>query len=357
MVEQVDFLGAGEQLRLIGRGPARRDNSRLGGEIGLEAAIGAAPEGGADVAGPRRNERRQPIFVRKAEPAASAGEALIAFLGDLLIAPVVIGGAVEHADHADMHGPAVGVLRRFGAADEGVGARGHGTGAGVGDGLPGGEHIAVVDRKVDVEALALAIVPAQGDGASRREPRAVRRPDGVRAGKAHALAGPAEAREIGLRRSGRRKQADERRIGGEALPIVGEDEVVDAGAAQVDRAFEAGSLDGDARRFGQHDAAVADGGRRIGGGVLVRLRDRHLLSFDDAGGRLAGGGEIAVGNEAPAQKHDRRKDDRQDHVAVVAHLFPLTVLGHGRIPPRGGIGTGAGRLSSRRAAPHSVQWR
>src|SRR3546814_13529315 len=96
---------------------ARRDDGGLDRVIGLEAAIGAAPERGGDVGRLRRDERRQPIFVGKAEPAAGAGEALVAFLDDVLVAPVVIGGLVEDADRADLHRPAVGILGLFRAAD------------------------------------------------------------------------------------------------------------------------------------------------------------------------------------------------------------------------------------------------
>src|SRR3546814_13834302 len=85
MVEQLNFLGAGEQARLMGDRLARRDDGGLDRVIGLEAATGAAPERGGDVGRLRRDERRQPIFSGTAEPAARRGEALVGFRDDVLL--------------------------------------------------------------------------------------------------------------------------------------------------------------------------------------------------------------------------------------------------------------------------------
>ncbi len=167
-------------------------------------------------------------------------------------------------------------------------------------------------------------------------------PDGVVVGQAgHVLTGPAEAGVPGVLRARGAEQPHRRRSPVQALMIVGQRQVIDAPAAQRQRAGDGhgapglvggqgrGVLVGDDRvaqlgrahglLLGQHDrrglavgahGALAGGRRRRGGGDL-------LLLFQPLLGRRVDD-EILVGHQ------DRRGDDPEDDQIAVR------LVGHGR---------------------------
>src|SRR4051812_38436740 len=87
-----------------------------------------------------------------------------------------------------------------------------------------------------VPAGAWAVVPAQRHRRLRGQSIAVRRPDRIGPREIDVLPGPAEAGEIGIGRTGRGEEAHRRRVGGDALAVKGQDEIVEAGAFEIDRA-------------------------------------------------------------------------------------------------------------------------
>ena len=106
----------------------------------------------------------------------------------------------------------------------------------------------------------------------------------------------------------------ERGIGESRYARIEDGEIVEARTLQADRAFEARRVDLDARRFGQHDAAVADRG---GARNACRHRRGRTLGRPFNLGR--GFGEITTRNGAPPQQHQGAEHDRHHHVAIVVH--------------------------------------
>src|SRR3546814_15970003 len=65
--------------------------------------------------------------------------------------------------------------------------------AGIGDLLRDSEHIVLVDSQLDLENLALSIIPAQRHRRLRRQLIAAGGPDGIAIGCFHPIAVPSEA--------------------------------------------------------------------------------------------------------------------------------------------------------------------
>ena len=118
----------------------------------------------------------------------------------------------------------------------------------VGNALLDGEHVAVVDRDLDLVAGAVWRLRAERDGMPRRQLLAVGGPDRVQRRPLSALRGPAELGEVGARRAERRQEPNRRRILVDRLLVIEQLEVVDLRALEVDRAGELGRLDADSRR-------------------------------------------------------------------------------------------------------------
>ena len=224
-----------------------------------------------------RGERGQPIFVGEAEPAAELSR-LTRPARPRRRLPSRSYNRPSHwrqADRADVAGPARGVgstCRRGWQRHRGDRDR---RGAEVGDPLRDGEQIAVVDRDDQLEPQARGVGPATGDGLAGRERRRAGGPDGVGVGGGDAVAGPAEAGEIGGRGACRRQQ----RTGGDfrrdRLALAQQDQVVDPRALEVDRAADRLACD---RTRGV--SAMTAARARIACGALARGRRRLRHGLD-----------------------------------------------------------------------------
>ncbi len=213
MLERRGFLGAREQPAGDGDRLAGRDLGRAIAHVGLKAFRAARAEIGRDRQVLCRDERSVPIFVGEAEPAAGrvvmhragrsgapehAVEEAVRSARETGIAHVIIGRAVEHAHRADVQraaGFGLGVER---ARDIAIGAHQDRRRADILDRLRDSQHIGVVHREADPEALAGAIVPRQCHGGLRRQHLAVGGPQRIGVRRLHARAVPAEAGEIGV---------------------------------------------------------------------------------------------------------------------------------------------------------------
>ena len=341
-IEQADFLRASEEARDLRDRLARCDLLGLERVVGLVRLVGAGAELAVERLTLVGDERGQPVFVGEAEPAAGRRE-LLRGLVDVLVVRTVMRAAIVDRHRPDMDRHRRRILRDADAVDEAVGSDGDGSGAGVEDGLANREHVILVDRDLDAEALAGGVGRVERDRRGRRQRgRARGRPDGVGSGRGQALRAPAEACEIRVGRAGGRQQADRRRVLRDGLVIALEHEIVDPRALQVDGAGHAGRLDADARGAGDHRVAIADRGGavrgRIGGGVGDRL---GLAALDLRDRRIRGREELAL-DQRPSEQ-DQRRDHREQHeiLLVVFHraasfsFLSISGTGSGPYPPHG----------------------
>ena len=197
-------------------------------------------------------------------------------------------------------------------------------GAHVGDALPDGEEVAVVDRDDQFEALAGRAGPRQRHRLARGKRRRACRPDRVGIGRRDALAGPAEAGEIGALGTGRGEQADGGQILGHALALADEHEIVEASTLQIDRTGEAAGSDAHARAFAKHDVA------RRGSPGGHRRRDRRSAGAGGWRGRLRRGRSAArrSGKISPTAGSSRSGPTRsaRSRAACCDYLSPIWSL-------------------------------
>ena len=206
------------------------------------------------------------------------------------------------------------------------------------------EQILVVDLDGAAEFDALAVVVGERHrmgGAERAG--ADLRPHRVGGGHLDVAGdgiGPAEFGVKRIRAAGRRQQHDRRRLRIDRLAELGERQVVDAPALEVDRALQAVGRDRNARR-GRHGGLAIGGngcwslrrltghlrGPRLYGRRPVRLNLRLLLLLRELFGLqfllprlfLRHGEE-----ELPSDQHQGRQHDGENGVFVIGH--PNAVL-------------------------------
>ena len=178
-----------------------------------------------------------------------------------------------------------------------------------------------------------------------RERCAVGRPHRVEVGCLRPLRSPAERGDVGIGRADRREQADRWRILCDGLALTDEDEVVDLGALEVDRALERRRDNAHARRRGENLGAGLErlrwcrGRRRLRLGLRLRLRllgQRLRLAVDDLRRRRLGLREEAFGRPAPAEQDEGAQRQREDQVLAVVHVCLVPHgTGSGPWPPQG----------------------
>ena len=291
IVDRADFLGAGEHARRRLDRRARRDGLFRADEVGLIVLRLLAParrEARLDRRRLRRDDRRAPIFVGEAEPAAVAleGQRLARILVDRRVGDFLHAAVADHADEAFVQHRIAGDIGLAVAQDEPIGPHRRRRAAFVGDRVGDGEHVLVVDRDDPLEDEALAVVPGQRHRLFRRQRFRVGGPDGVEIGRLDAAGADIAGRgPIGVGRAARREQPDQRAVFADRLAIVLEHEVVELAALEVDRAAEARRVDGDA------------GARR------ERLRDGRGRDRAGRGGA------------------DRRNDARRQRLGALRRLF------------------------------------
>ena len=132
------------------------------------------------------------------------------------------------------------------------------------------EHEELVERDVEGEDQALAVVPGEPRRLAGRHRGPVGGPQRVGAGHLDRRIGrrPAELGVVGMRAADRRQHRHGIALGIDRDAILGQTHIVDARALEVDRADQLGRVEGDARRAGERFAAAHDlgrlGGRRAG---------------------------------------------------------------------------------------------
>ena len=110
------------------------------------------------------------------------------------------------------------------------------------------EHVFVIDRDDALERKARAVVPSQRHRLLDGQRLAVGGPNGVEIGGLGGVgADETGLGPIGVRRAGRREEADVRALRVNGLAIVLEDDVVELAALEVDRAADARRVNRDAR--------------------------------------------------------------------------------------------------------------
>ena len=251
--------------------------------------------------------------------------------------------------------------RRAVARDQRIGKQRHRAAAGIGDAVPDGEEITVVDRDGAGEGKALAVVVGQRHRVIDVErARALLLPRRVGAGHRGIGAGggyPAEFGVIGVRRSRRREQHDRRRIRIDGFAVLRERQIVDAAALEIDRAAEPRRRNGDPRRCGDDGftrgclrrrcrtrrARNLRRRRRVGARPtrlrrltrlrLTRLALRLLLLLERV--LLALLFHLRIGDEnLPADHHDERQHDGDNSVLVLTHLVLFRSFGRAVAAPR-----------------------
>ena len=321
----------------LGHLTTRLDRARGPQDPGLVDVVGGGvcdAELGLDGLVLRRDQRRHPVFVGDAQPAAGGVEFLAWLLGP--VAVLQLGGCKavalgEGADAALVQD--LGLAQRRGhalALDAAIGGDGDGGGAQVGHRVGHGEHVAGVDRQHAGEAQALAVVPGQGDRGRRRQGRSGGQPPdriGPRNATRDIGSGPAELGEIGVLHALRTEQLLVRRRRVDGLPIVFQEQVVDPPALERQRTLQRRGRHRDARDIAQGFGAVGDEGDRSG-----RARGRRDACHRRACGRgrllkrLGGGGFLhgfPLRCHGPHVEHlvqdqdDRRAHGEDHHVAGV----------------------------------------
>ncbi len=257
IVDRRHLLGAGEDAsRRLDRG-ARRDRLLLAEEIGLIVDRLDGPAGREARLDRRRlhgNDRRAPIFVGEAKPAAVSleGVELAGRLLDVRVCDLLHAAVADHADEALMQHGIAADSRSAMAQDERVGLHGRRRAAGVRDRVNDCEHVFVVDRNDALEGKPRAIVPGQRHRLRRGQCRPIGGPHRIEtwslcSRRAHKSGlGP-----IGVRRARRREQSDIRALRVDGLVIVLEDDIVDLAALEVDRTADARRIDDHAGTGGQ----------------------------------------------------------------------------------------------------------
>ncbi len=322
--QQGHGLGAGEEV--LGRGhlTAGPDGPRGAGVVGLidvELAVLGVAVDGVDLLARIGDQGRQPVFVGDAGPGAGGVELLGrgAVLRQVLVlerphAPVEVAdrALVDDAVFADVRRHALALHRA-------IGRERHRQGAGVGDGVGEGEHVVLVHVDLARERQALAVGVGQDDRLAGRERGALgERPGGGGARQArHVLADPAEVHEPGEGRAFRPQHLDRRRVLGRRLAVLGEEEVVEACAAQRDRALQ--------RRRRHRDTGAGGQGRGAGHGR--RRGERGGARHHRGGGRRVG---LELGLAAPVRRldHPDLVDDEQDRGAYAEDEQVTIVFGH-----------------------------
>ena len=183
-VDDVDFLGAGEEPRVRGAGPARRDGQR-GGEIVALVALGVADlvcqEFRIDMGLGIGDECCGPILVGEAEPGIGGGERDGLLLLDVGVGLLLQALVAEHADQAFVQDVVAERVRRPVARDQRIGIKRDRRRAFVGDLVLDGEHVLVVDRDGAAEFEPFAVVPDERHGlADGERARTLLPPHGVR---------------------------------------------------------------------------------------------------------------------------------------------------------------------------------
>lgn len=209
------------------------------------------------------------------------------------------------------------------------------------------EHVLVVDLDHALEPQPLAVVPIKRDRVIRGQPVTFRLPDrpAVGHGDITTARHPAELGVIGLGRVGRRQKVDLGRIGINCLGVLGQCQIVDTTANQIDRPLHARCLDGHPWHGGQGFLARHGLSRGLGQRLLRPTRCRHRRrarrshlrgainsSPLPARGRGRGLGlrrALASRNldEVLEPQQDRDgKNDREDEVTVLDHQLALYLL-------------------------------
>ena len=240
-----------------------------------------------------------------------------------------------------MQDPETENVGRVGPRDQPVGPQRDGAIAAIGHALSDLEHVVGVERDLLGEDEPGAVVPGENDRAVGPESGLRRLPQCLRGRRCDVGVGgqPAELCEIGRSRARRREQRDLRAVFLQRLAIVGEQEIVDPGALEGDRALHParddlhpgfrrggglcgcrGARNADrsaGRREQRGDAAgcVRQGCRRPGG--LDRLAGRLAFRF---GGLLGGAFAFEarlLDQELVTQQDRHRDDDREEEVALI----------------------------------------
>ncbi|MNQ40924.1 hypothetical protein D3C85_545860 [compost metagenome] len=235
-------LGAGEQTLGLLDLTARLDGARRaqhGGFVDVQTVGITDGETALDGFLLVGDERRHPVFVGDAQPAASRLVLDAGLLGPVLVLDLFSGELAVRAEGADGAFVQDHLLAQISghalALDATIGGDGDRLAAQVGDGVGDGEDVLVVDGDDAREAQALAIVPGQLDRGGRRQGRALGQgPGRVRTGNAagHVGAAPAKLGEVGVLHALRAEQLDRGRILVQRLFVVSQIQVIDARALQ-----------------------------------------------------------------------------------------------------------------------------
>ena len=199
-----------------------------------------------------------------------------------------------------------------------------------------------------------ALVQRQRDRAAAASARRrVGGPDRIGSGRGDAVARPAEPGEIGVRRAGRREQADRRRVLRDRLAVCRlSTRSSMPRALQVDRAGERGRVDADARASRPAPSARS---RTAAGAVGARARRRAWAATLVLPSSIFVTGGLAVGkklllDQRPAEQ-DQRRDHREQHeiaTVFVQDISPQHVRepDRSRARPRDGTARSAARPAS-----------
>ncbi len=197
------------------------------------------------------DQRGQPVFVGDARPAAGGGgvvgqAAMLVALGLGLVVGGLLQRAVDHAQQALEQHVVAGDLGLVVAADARPGEQRDRLAGGVLHRLVDREHVVVVDRQADLEGQPGAVVPGQRDRLAGRQLVRRRGPGGVVVRQFHGRAcrrRPAILDVVGMILRPRLQQPDQRRVRGDLLAVVLQHQVIELGAQQIDRAFDARGVD------------------------------------------------------------------------------------------------------------------
>ena len=326
LIEQLHFLRAREEARRLRYLRTRSEHLRRTGEITLIGLASTGAELPVEAARLVGDQRGQPVFVGEAQPAALGCETLRTLV-DVLEVGAVVRRIVVHRHRTGVDCPAVRVLRHAGAVDQRVASHRHRRLARVRHCLADGEQIVVVDRQIDAEALSARVRCGQRYRTTGSEDVGGSGPHCVRRRRHQPTIAPAELREIRLGCARGRQQPDRCRVLGNRFLVIGQHQVVDPRAAQVDRPLQAWRLDAHARALRQHRATVAHRGRAVRGRIGTGLRQCFRLAIDDLGrGRVRGREEPAL-RQRPAEQDQRRDHREHDEIlVVVVHSAPQLVI-------------------------------
>ena len=317
--QNVHHLGAGEQaVGDLGVG-AGRDGARRKAVIGL-IGLDVAGHGGAQIGAVigfalGRDDRRHPIFVGDAHPAAGGGEGLgrRACILEVAIFGVHLA-AIGDTDKTLMQHPggrAPWARLRAPHRQRDKASRPAGI---VGDAVGDAEHVFVVDGDDAGEERAMAIVPGQCHRmAGRQRARALLLPDALVVGHG-CCADPAEFGVIRIVGALGREQHDLRALGVGGLAIFLQAQIVELGALELDRAVQHRGVNRHAlaarfqRGVARHMVGAAPCPARRGRPAR-QSRDGFFLMRQHGLTRLLGL-HLRRGDEIlPAEQHQRRQRD------------------------------------------------